>query len=339
MTKKTMTRLVLLGALLAAPPGATLAEDHVVEYYHLDAVGNVRAVTDEAGQVIERHDYLPFGEEWCPGPPAGVCGSVPPGQPKRFTGKERDPETGLDYFGARYYGARIGRFTAIDPYLDQSSAILNAQLWNRYAYGRNNPLRYVDPDGRDGWDIATGAANAFGSNFSLGLGRQSASNTDFAFGQFLGDVASIPAGYAWGNAGATLTGAGLVGAPESGGATLVVTAAGVAIMVQGGTAALSGLANAGISLSKKRGGDWTAGTKKEIDAANADRHGGSYGCDNCGKTLEKVGNKKGVPTPDNQLQRHHKEPLRQGQPPGKRGPSITENSEVLCPGCHKEVHQ
>ncbi len=50
---------------------------------------------------------LPFGEEWCPRPPAGVCGSVTAGQPKRFTGKERDKDTVLDYFGARYYGLRI----------------------------------------------------------------------------------------------------------------------------------------------------------------------------------------------------------------------------------------
>jgi RHS repeat-associated protein len=75
--------------------------------------------------------------------------SVSPGQSKRFTGKERDAETGLDYFGARYYGSRIGRFTTVDPSLDQKAAFVNPQKWNRYAYGLNNPLRYVDPDGRD----------------------------------------------------------------------------------------------------------------------------------------------------------------------------------------------
>jgi RHS repeat-associated protein len=146
---KTMTRSVLLAGLFAAAPAGALAEDQVVEFYHLDAVGNVRAVTDEAGQVIERHDYLPFGEEWCPGPPAGVCGSVPPGQPKRFTGKERDPETGLDYFGARYYGSRVARFTAVDPVLNIPASLTDPQRWNRYAYGLNNPLKLVDLDGRD----------------------------------------------------------------------------------------------------------------------------------------------------------------------------------------------
>jgi RHS repeat-associated protein len=139
-----MKRLMFLGlstALLASP---TRASD-VVEYYHLDAIGNVRAVTNQAGQVIERHDYLPFGEEWCG---TKVCGSATPGQPKRFTGKEHDAETGLIYFGARYYGANVGRFTTADPVITIQEHLLDPQRWNRYAYARNNPYRYVDPDGR-----------------------------------------------------------------------------------------------------------------------------------------------------------------------------------------------
>jgi RHS repeat-associated protein len=163
------------------------------------------------------------------------------------------PNVSGKYFGARYYGSKIGRFTTVDPYLDTTAALFNPQRWNRYAYGLNNPLRNIDPDGRDAWDIVTGAANAFGSNFSLGLGRQSAYNGDFATGQFVGDIASIPAGYAWGDAGATIATLGVVGAPESGGTTLVATGAGVAIMVQGGTASLAGATNAGLYLAKKLG--------------------------------------------------------------------------------------
>jgi RHS repeat-associated protein len=117
-----------------------------VEYYETDAIGNVRVVTNEAGQVIERHDYLPFGEEWCG---TAVCGSVPAGSSKRFTGKQRDKETGLDYFGARYYRAKHGRFTTQDPVYTWKENLLDPQRWNRYAYGRNNPPRYVDPDGRE----------------------------------------------------------------------------------------------------------------------------------------------------------------------------------------------
>jgi RHS repeat-associated protein len=134
----------LAGLILAA--GASQAQD-VVEYYHLDAIGNVRAVSNQANVVIERHDYLPFGEECTTGPCATNPGAGA-GQPRKFTGKERDQETGLDYFGARYYGARIARFTTVDPIYTWRDNLLDPQRWNRYAYSLNNPLRYVDPDGR-----------------------------------------------------------------------------------------------------------------------------------------------------------------------------------------------
>jgi len=84
---------------------------------------------------------------------------------RRFTGKERDGETGLDYFGARYMSSAHGRFTSADPYVFQFAAashsnnsdeqnqlrdryISNPQVWNKYAYGLNNPLKFVDPNGR-----------------------------------------------------------------------------------------------------------------------------------------------------------------------------------------------
>ncbi len=131
--------LALLGHAAAA---------QVVEYYHLDAVGNVRVATDSSGNVMEQHDYLPFGEECTTGPCASNPG-VAGGQTRKFTGKERDQETGYDYFGARYYGSKTGRFTAIDPVYTWKENLEDPQRWNRYAYGRNNPLRYIDPDGRD----------------------------------------------------------------------------------------------------------------------------------------------------------------------------------------------
>ena len=136
------------GIVFVLLAGSPVCADDVIEYYHLDAAGNVRAVTNSAGQVIERHDYLPFGEECTTGPCAANL-TLGSGQPREFTGKERDPETGLDYFGARYYSSRVGRFTTTDPVYTWQENILDPQRWNRYAYGRNNPLRYVDPDGKE----------------------------------------------------------------------------------------------------------------------------------------------------------------------------------------------
>jgi RHS repeat-associated protein len=100
----------------------------------------VRVVTDQNQQVIARHDFLPFGEEW--NTPTNAK------EKKLFTGHERDADTGLDYFGARYYRPQVGRFTTVDP-LGASAKVANPQSFNRYAYALNNPLRYIDPDGMD----------------------------------------------------------------------------------------------------------------------------------------------------------------------------------------------
>jgi RHS repeat-associated protein len=65
----------------------------------------------------------------------------------RYTGKERDTESGLDYFGARYYGSTMGRWMSPDPTM--LGAILELpQTWNIYSYEYNRPTYGTDPDGR-----------------------------------------------------------------------------------------------------------------------------------------------------------------------------------------------
>jgi RHS repeat-associated protein len=65
----------------------------------------------------------------------------------RFTGKERDTESGNDYFGARYYGSSMGRFLSPDPQGNSYADFSNPQSWNMYAYVLNNPLKFTDPTG------------------------------------------------------------------------------------------------------------------------------------------------------------------------------------------------
>jgi RHS repeat-associated protein len=120
---------------------ARAQQSEVTEYYHLDALGSVRAVTNQAGTTVRQHDYFAFGEEYL------AAGS---GDPLRFTGKAHDAETGLDYFGARYLVTGVGRFSSVDPDLGVNVALGDPQRWNRYSYVGNRPTRIVDPNGR-GW--------------------------------------------------------------------------------------------------------------------------------------------------------------------------------------------
>jgi len=109
-------------------------------YYFSDHLGSSSVITNGTGTIQDESDYYPFGGE-------RVITSAT-GQRYKFTGKERDTESGLDMFGARYYASSLGRFMQTDPKA-KSAHMLNPQSWNRYAYTLNNPLKYVDPDGMD----------------------------------------------------------------------------------------------------------------------------------------------------------------------------------------------
>jgi RHS repeat-associated protein len=101
---------------------------------------------------VARHDYLPFGEEI----PSSIGGrgsvagySTVDSTRLKFTQKERDSESGLDYFGARYCSSAQGRFTSVDPGGFSGRTFESPQDWNRYAYTINNPLKFIDPDGAE----------------------------------------------------------------------------------------------------------------------------------------------------------------------------------------------
>ncbi|HEV7747809.1 MAG TPA: discoidin domain-containing protein [Pyrinomonadaceae bacterium] len=140
-----------------------------VEWLVTDQLGTPCMVFDKAGALLttKRHDYLPFGEELAS--VVGLRSAVPgygaaDGVRQRFTSKERDNETNLDYFLARYYSSTLGRFASVDPQniiLDKNrvrdadererllqSYLIQPQNWDRYTYTRNNPLGYTDPNGK-----------------------------------------------------------------------------------------------------------------------------------------------------------------------------------------------
>ena len=84
------------------------------------------------------------------------------GESIKFTSKERDSETGLDYFGARYFSSVQGRWTSADaPFADQHAQ--NPQSWNLYGYVTNNPLRLIDPNGRQSTSPSAGVDALYAS--------------------------------------------------------------------------------------------------------------------------------------------------------------------------------
>jgi RHS repeat-associated protein len=134
---------VMLYAQVYQPSGSTViwVDDGFIStgtaYYHGDHLGSSRVMSDTGGNVIWSATYLPFGQEWNPQPTVNHY---------KFTGKERDSESGLDNFGARYDSSQYGRFMTPDPLLN-SGHPWDPQTWNRYSYVRNNPLSNIDPTG------------------------------------------------------------------------------------------------------------------------------------------------------------------------------------------------
>ena len=140
------------GKLAAEYTTASLPASGGTFYRSVDHLGSTRLVTDRDQIPCERRDYYPFGEQIDVsagdsrhGISAYGAGCAQLSQ--RFTAKQRDDESSLDYFLARYYSSGLGRFNGVDP--DNAGAGPgNPQSWNSYAYANGRPLSLADPDGR-----------------------------------------------------------------------------------------------------------------------------------------------------------------------------------------------
>jgi RHS repeat-associated protein len=128
--------------------------DSTMLFFHPDHLGSTSLITNSTGGVVEETFYEPFG--------AVISG----GNQSRFdyTGKETD-DTGLEYFGARYYYPGIEKWTQPDTLIQY---VYDPQSLNRYAFVRNNPYRYTDPTGR--WAVTIGRSGEAGGSLGVGAG-------------------------------------------------------------------------------------------------------------------------------------------------------------------------
>ena len=302
-------------------------------YYSDDQIGSTSILTTAAGWPISSSSYYPFGAEI--NPSAG-------NNHYKFTGKERDAESGLDYFGARYYGSSMGRWMSPDwadkPEAVPYSSLDNPQSLNLYGYVRNNPLSHADADGHccdDQLQFLGGVIQGAASSVSFGLvgaPRSSDSNASLA-GQLLGTSiiggtgTSIVSG-----SGPTALG-GLALAPETGGASLVVSAGAVGASAIGSEMTAGAAAN-GVAVAAtmaRRAGDFSGSTREGAIKDNAAKNGGTNKCEKCGGDVQRVGNQKGQSPPGDQLQVHHDPAIKDGG--GKDSTPV-----VVCRDCHVGIH-
>jgi RHS repeat-associated protein len=141
-----------------------------VSYFFADHLGTSRVVTNATGGNPEESDFYPFGGE-------RVVTDALPDQNYKFTGKERDTESGLDFFIARHYASNLGRFLQPDEFIGGPvdvfssndplptsplpyAVISNPQSLNKYTYVWNNPHRYSDPNGHEPDDLITRISEA-----------------------------------------------------------------------------------------------------------------------------------------------------------------------------------
>ncbi|MBS7309628.1 MAG: RHS repeat-associated core domain-containing protein [Treponema sp.] len=133
-------------------------------YYHSDHLGSATMISDWEGKEYQRIEYTPYGETWV----EKTNNSGSEFLPYRFTGKEVDQETGLYYYGARYLDPKYSMWISTDPALGEyvpemgkgnakdsgslpgMGGVYNHINGNLFAYAANNPVRYIDPDGRKG---------------------------------------------------------------------------------------------------------------------------------------------------------------------------------------------
>jgi RHS repeat-associated protein len=156
------------GGLLATYT-VTSGADPALYFDFNDWQGTKRLQVNAAGQAVNWWSSDPFGDYLNPHIQGG-----PDATEHHFTGKERDTESGNDYFGARYYGSSMGRFMSPDwsakaepvPY----AKLDDPQSLNLYAYVLNNPLRHIDSDGHQIYGRSYGSceANAAGNGCSSG---------------------------------------------------------------------------------------------------------------------------------------------------------------------------
>lgn len=274
------TRLLSSAAfalLLILGLGCRADAAETITYYHLDAAGSPAVATTQAGTVIWRESYQPYGER--------IKNQDGGRNSQWFTGKPQDSTTGLSYFGARHYDPVVGRFMSADAVGFTEE---NSHSFNRYAYANNNPYRFTDPDGNVPVDTIWDIGNVFYDIYKVSVGWVT------------GEQALVTEG-----------GKDLL--LDSGAMAIPYVPAGLSKVARGGAEKVAEAAAKGAAGGERAGKPFTRAGKNEVKSGNAAANGGQTSCAGCGQpTVPAKQSQSGVTPPGNETHVDHVVPKSKG---------------------------
>jgi RHS repeat-associated protein len=183
--------VIIASVFVASAPemayaGTPVYDDPIFYYFHSDHLGSSNIMTDADGDLVQQYGYMPFGDERYENNTQAFSVT------NRYTGQQLDEETGLYFYGSRYYDPELARFIRPDSIGQGASS----QSLNRYTYCINNPLKFTDPTGHFidpvTWIIIGAIVGA-----GVGGGIAAAQGGNFWMGALAGGIAGAFGGYGW----------------------------------------------------------------------------------------------------------------------------------------------
>ncbi len=235
-----------LSDFIITPEGRAIPDssgNFTYQYYLKDHLGNTRVTYTQKGDVLQDNNYYPFGLST--GEATNYIADACLENKYLYNGKELDDDLGVGWYdyGARFYDPQLGRFHTIDKLSEKYYP------WSPFVYVGNNPIKRVDPNGNDWWDVVNGSVRGVTDNLA-GLNTRASYNptdpADYNGALDKADKVSMVAGGMMVVGGTDAAAGGAVAAVATGGTSLVASGAGLLVFAEGAYM----MANAAENLKK-----------------------------------------------------------------------------------------
>ncbi len=316
--------------------GIGLPENDIF-YFHPDHLGSTSYISNKNGSISQHVEYIAFGEVLFEEHSSSFS------SPYLFNGKELDKETGMSYYGARYYEPKTSVWISVDPLAvynpvmehefygdgDHNGGVYNSGNLNSYGYCYQNPVRYVDPNGKqvDKTSAVTGAAiTAAGLTLATeiaiaGVGPE---------GVVLEPAALVVAAVSVVLGGSVILWDSMTSSDDSDNTPTYNATNNKAKEKTATTEPTKAEARAEkLSKKQREGQDFTRAGKEAVKDLNKEKYKGTITCEGCKTpTTEAKQDKKGVTPASTDTNVDHVKRKRDG------GSGTPDNGQVLCRGCN-----